>query len=208
MSLNSKLIAALAVVLLIAGAAAMFLLREGSTPAVPDNVPGSAASAPMDRFVATDPAPDFAAIAPLDPAGKPADMGTYRGKALLVNLWATWCAPCIRELPSLGKLQAALGGADFAVLTIALDEPDAAKVPPFLAQHGAANLPALIDTNRTIDKMMPISALPTSFLVDRDGKVRAVLTGDAEWHCGTALAAVKAFIADGTVSQDKLAPCS
>jgi thiol-disulfide isomerase/thioredoxin len=125
----------------------------------------------------------------------------------LVNLWATWCAPCIRELPSLAKLQDALGGKDFAVLTIALDEPDAAKVAPFLAQHGAANLPALIDGNRTIDKVMPVSALPTSFLVDKEGKVRATLTGDAEWDCGAALAAVQAFVADGTVSQDRLEPC-
>jgi thiol-disulfide isomerase/thioredoxin len=205
MSSNSKLIAALAVVLLIAGGAAMFLLREGPKPAVPA---GATTSAPVDRFVTADPGLEFAAIAPLDPAGKPADMAAYRGKALLVNLWATWCAPCIRELPSLGHLQRTLGGADFAVLTIALDEPDAAKVAPFLAQHGAANLPALIDTNRTIDKVMPVSALPTSLLVDKDGKVRGILTGDAEWHCGAALEVVKAFVADGTVSQDKLAPCS
>src|SRR6185295_14086029 len=153
-----------------------------------------ATSAPVDQFVTADPGLDFAAIAPLDPAGRPADMAAYGGKALLVNLWATWCAPCIKELPSLGKLQEVLGGADFAVVTIALDEPDAAKVAPFLAQHGAANLPALIDTNRTIDKVMPVSALPTSMLVDKDGKVRAVLTGDAEWHCGVALDVVKAFI--------------
>lgn len=205
---NSKLIAALAVVLLIAGGAAMFLLREGPKPAEPVVPAGAATSAPVDHFVTADPGLEFAAIAPLDPAGRPADMAPYRGKALLVNLWATWCAPCIRELPSLGRLQAALGGAEFAVLTIALDEPDTAKVAPFLAQHGAANLPALIDTNRTIDKVMPVSALPTSLLVDKDGKVRGVLTGDAEWHCGAALEAVRAFVADGTVSQDKLAPCS
>jgi thiol-disulfide isomerase/thioredoxin len=208
MSSNSKLIAALAVVLLIAGGAAMFLLREGPQPAEPSVPAGTATSAPVDQFVAADPGLDFAAIAPLDPAGKPADMAAYRGKALVVNLWATWCAPCIKELPSLGKLQEALGGADFAVVTIALDEPDAAKVAPFLAQHGAANLPALIDTNRTIDKVMPVSALPTSLLVDKDGKVRGIFTGDAEWHCGVALEVVKAFIAEGTVSQDKLTPCS
>lgn len=207
MSINSKLIAALAAVLLVAAGAAMFLLRAGPEPSAPPASTNAATSAPVDRFVAIDPAPEFAAVAPLDSAGKPVDMAVYRGKALLVNLWATWCAPCIRELPSLGKLQAALGGDDFAVLTIALDEPDAAKVAPFLAQHGAANLPALIDTNRTIDKVMAVSALPTSFLVDRDGKVRAVLTGDAEWHCGAAMAAVKGFVADGTVSQEKLGPC-
>ena len=207
MSSNSKLIAALAVVLLVAAGAAMFLLRAGPEQGLPETSGGTATSAPVDQFVATNPAPDFSAVAPLDPAGKPADMAAYRGQTLLVNLWATWCAPCIRELPSLGKLQATLGGADFAVVTVALDEPDAAKVAPFLAQHGADNLPALIDTNRTIDTVMPISALPTSFLVDRDGKIRAVLTGDADWNCGAALEAVKAFIADGTVRMDRLERC-
>lgn len=206
MSLNSRLIAALAIVLLIAGGAAMFLLRAAPQPSAPPLQTGAAA--PTDRFVATEAAIDFAAVAPLDATGKAADMAAYRGKTLLVNLWATWCAPCIKELPALGKLQESLGGQDFAVVTIALDEPDAAKVAPFLAQHGAANLPALIDTNRTIDKVMPVSALPTSLLVGKDGKVRGMLTGDAEWDCGTALAAVKAFVASGTVSQDKLAPCS
>ena len=89
-------------------------------------------------------------------------------------------------------------------MTIAIDERDPAKIEPFLAAHGAANLPALIDRDRTIDKVAQVSALPTSLLVDRDGKVKAMVTGDACWNCGTALAAVKAFIADGTVSTDEL----
>ncbi|HWA49826.1 MAG TPA: TlpA disulfide reductase family protein [Dongiaceae bacterium] len=207
MSTNSKLIAALVIVLLVAGGVALFLLREGSAPVAPPATSDATAGAVVDHFVPLQPTPDFAAIAPLDSAGKPADMAVYRGKALLVNLWATWCAPCIKELPSLAELEKISGGADFAVVTIALDEPDAAKVAPFLAQHGPG-LPALIDTNRTIDKVMRVSALPTSFLVDKEGKVRAVLTGDAEWNCGAALAAVQAFIADGTISQDKFEPCS
>src|SRR5262245_28050986 len=204
---NSKLIAALILVLMVAGGVA-FLLQRPTEIGGAMVIPAATNPPPVDSFVPAISSADFSAAAPLAPGGKPADLAAYRGKALLVNLWATWCAPCIKELPSLGKLQASLGGADFAVLTIALDEPDAAKVAPFLAQHGGANLPALIDTNRTIDKVMPVAALPTSLLVDKDGKVRGILTGDADWHCGVALAAVRAFVADGTVSQDKLAPCS
>ncbi|HNB26200.1 MAG TPA: TlpA disulfide reductase family protein [Alphaproteobacteria bacterium] len=207
MSTNAKLIAALAVVLVVAaGAAALLWLRPAGFGAAVPAVDVPAAGAPLDHLSAMDPAPDFAAVAPLDPAGKPADMAAYRGKALLVNLWATWCAPCIRELPSLAKLQAELGGDDFAVVTIALDEPDPAKVAPFLAQH-APGLPALIDAQRTVDKVLRMSALPTSLLVDKTGKVRAILTGDAEWNCGAAREAVKAFVADGTVSKAKFEPC-
>jgi thiol-disulfide isomerase/thioredoxin len=150
---------------------------------------------------------DFAAVAPVDGKGQPADMAPYRGKALLVNLWATWCAPCIKELPSLGALQRDLGGDQFQVVTIALDERDPTKIEPFLASHGASNLPALIDRDRTIDTVAEVSALPTSLLVGRDGKVKAMLTGDACWNQGTALAAVKAFVADGTVMTDTLESC-
>ena len=146
-------------------------------------------------------------VAPVDGKGQPADMAPYRGKVLLVNLWATWCAPCIKELPSLGMLQQELGGDEFQVVTIAIDERDPTKIEPFLASHGAANLPVLIDRDRTIEKVAKVIALPTSLLVDRDGKVKAMVTGDACWNSGTALAAVKAFIADGTVMTDELETC-
>jgi thiol-disulfide isomerase/thioredoxin len=184
------------------GAAAFLHFREAAVP------PPTAATpaAPSDRFVAVG-GTDFSAVAPVDGKGQPADMAPYRGKALLVNLWATWCAPCIEELPSLGKLQQQLGGDKFQVLTIAFQESDQKKIEPFLAAHGAGNLPVLIDVNSTIAKVAPVTALPTSLLVDRDGMVRAMLTGDARWHCGKALAAVQAFIADGTVSQEKLETC-
>jgi thiol-disulfide isomerase/thioredoxin len=165
----------------------------------------SIGKAPASRFVLTE--GDFTVVAPVDGKGQAADMAPYRGKVLLVNLWATWCAPCIKELPSLGALQQELGGDQFQVVTIALDERDPAKIEPFLASHGAATLPVLIDRDRTIERVAQVSALPTSLLVDRDGKVRAMVTGDACWNSGTGLAAVKAFIADGTVMTDELKSC-
>ena len=211
---NRKLLWALAAVVLVAVAAGVALLfggpRDDGAPVANMPAPSAAPAAGgamVDQFTILEPAGDFALVAPLQPDGKAADMAVYRGKALLVNFWATWCGPCIQELPALGKLQAMLGGADFAVVTIALDEPDPAKVAPFLAAHGAAGLPALVDGDRSINKVMAVSALPTSLLVDKAGKVRAVLTGDAHWNCGAALEAVKAFIGDGTVSMDKLDRC-
>ncbi|HJT12700.1 MAG TPA: TlpA disulfide reductase family protein, partial [Dongiaceae bacterium] len=198
--------------------AVLLLLAAGSTGAIlvrlfqqpPDSArpaPGTPieAGAPMSRFVPLE--ADFSGVAPVDGTGQPADMTPYRGKALLVNLWATWCAPCIKELPSLGTLQQELGGDAFQVVTIAIDERDPAKIAPFLAKHGATNLPVLIDRDRTIEKVAKVIALPTSLLVDREGKVKAMVTGDACWNSGTALAAVKAFIADGTVMTDQLEAC-
>ncbi len=198
--MNRILMIAIAAVLAIIGVVWAITSQQPQQSA-----PAITGGAPISRFVAME--ADFAAVAPVDGKGQPADMAPYRGKALLVNLWATWCAPCIKELPSLAKLQQALGGDQFQVVTIALDERDPTKIEPFLASHGASNLPALIDRGRTVDTVAEVSALPASLLVDRDGKVKAMLTGDACWNQGNALAAVQAFVADGTVMTDALESC-
>jgi thiol-disulfide isomerase/thioredoxin len=200
---NRVLIIAIATVLAVIGIVGAIMVQQPQAPA-----PGAAATAtqsPVSRFAPVE--GDFTVVAPVDGKGQPADMAPYRGKVLLVNLWATWCAPCIKELPSLGALQQELGGDAFQVVTIAIDERDPSKIEPFLASHGAADLPVLIDRDRTIETVAQVIALPTSLLVDRDGKAKAMVTGDACWNSGTALAAVKAFIADGTVMTDELKTC-
>ena len=206
--MNRVLLIAIAVVLSVIGVTGALLYQRELEPAPGAAVGGTSAAtgAPTGRFVPL-PGGDFGVVAPVDGGGQPADMAPYRGKRLLVNLWATWCAPCIEELPSLGKLQQALGGEDFQVVTIAVQERDPARIAPFLEKHGAGKLPVLIDRDDTIRKVAQVTALPTSLLVDRDGAVKAMLAGDASWHCGAALAAVKSFIADGTVMEDELGSC-
>ncbi len=201
--MNRILLIAIAAVLAVIGIVGAITIQQPQEPAPSAAAP--ATQSPVSRFAPIE--GDFTAVAPVDGKGQPADMAPYRGKVLLVNLWATWCAPCIKELPSLGMLQQELGGDQFQVVTIAIDERDPAKIEPFLAGHGAANLPVLIDRDRTLEKVAQVIALPTSLLVDRDGKVKAMVTGDACWNSGTALAAVKAFIADGTVMTDELKTC-
>jgi thiol-disulfide isomerase/thioredoxin len=204
--MNRTLVIAIAAVLATIGVVGAILLQQELQPAPTTTATDPASGALTGRFLPLAGA-DFSAVAPVDGQGAPADMAPYRGKALLVNLWATWCAPCIEELPSLGQLQQELGGEDFQVVTIAIDEREPSKIEPFLAKHGAANLPVLIDRDRTIDKVAKVIALPTSLLVDREGQVKAMLTGDARWNCGKALEAVKAFVADGTVKEDELGKC-
>jgi thiol-disulfide isomerase/thioredoxin len=200
--MNRILLIAIAAILAVIGIVGAITVQKPQAPA-----PGAttATKSPVSRFAPIE--GDFTVVAPVDGTGQPADMAPYRGKVLLVNLWATWCAPCIKELPSLGALQRELGGDQFRVVTIAVDERDPAKIEPFLASHGADNLPVLIDRDRTIEKVAQVIALPTSLLVDREGTVKAMVTGDACWNNGTALAAVKAFVADGTVMTDELKTC-
>jgi thiol-disulfide isomerase/thioredoxin len=200
--MNRILLIAIAAVLAAIGVIGALTLQQ---PQAPAPIAGTATKSPVSRFVPMD--GDFTVVAPVDGKGHLADMASYRGKVLLVNLWATWCAPCVKELPSLGALQQELGGDQFQVVTIAIDERDPTKIEPFLTKHGAGNLPVLIDRERTIEKVAQVIALPASLLVGRDGKAKAMVTGDACWNSGSALAAVKAFIADGTVMTDELEPC-
>ena len=180
MSINSRLIAALAVVLLVAGGAAMFLWRENPKPAEPAFPDGAATRAPIDHFVPADPGLDFAAIAPLDPAGKPADMAAYRGKALLVNLWATWCVPCRKEMPSLDRLQAQLGGPAFEVVALSIDKSPQA-VREFYQQYGIRKLALYIDPSAEVTSTLRAVGIPTTLLVDGDGRERWRRVGPAEW---------------------------
>ncbi|WP_326523782.1 TlpA family protein disulfide reductase [Sphingomonas sp.] len=145
----------------------------------PDEVPPSAAPAAVprgaDRANAGQPAPDFAFA---DMAGKTTSLAAFRGKPVLVNLWATWCAPCVKELPTLDTLAAREAG-KLHVVALSQDmEP--AKVAPFVKDKGYKALPIYTD-----DKMawMPgvTPTLPTTILYDSAGREVWRLTGDFDW---------------------------
>ncbi len=112
----------------------------------------------------------------------------YRGQVVLLNAWATWCPPCVAEMPSLDRLQAARGGEDFQVLTIALDRPE--KVVTFFERNDIANLPDWMDVNYEINGRLRLPGMPTSILYDRNGREVARLAGEAEWDSPEALALI------------------
>jgi thiol-disulfide isomerase/thioredoxin len=114
---------------------------------------------------------------------------------VLVNLWATWCAPCKREMPSLDRLQAKLGGADFAVLPISLDRTGPEKPRQFLAANGLKNLDLFLDSGNTLMQAMRAPGLPLSVLIDRQGREIARLAGPAEWDGAEAETMIRALLA-------------
>jgi thiol-disulfide isomerase/thioredoxin len=159
-------------------------------------------------FQKLSPSPDLSGVIVSDGEGADVDLGRFKGKALLINVWATWCAPCVAEMPSLNRLQAKLGSDSFAVLPIAVDEQSLDKVKAFLAEHQLDKLPALLDANHALDKVLRIAALPTSLLVSPEGKIVARFTGDNKWDCGKAYTAVETFAKTGEVIGDILEPCA
>ncbi|HUP79085.1 MAG TPA: TlpA disulfide reductase family protein [Pirellula sp.] len=102
--------------------------------------------------------------------GKVVRFSDSRGKVVLVNFWATWCAPCVIEMPWFNELQKRYGPRGFQVIAISLDEnPDLCA--PFLEEHKLGNLMALLGNQHTADLFGGLIGLPTTFLVDRDGKL-------------------------------------
>jgi thiol-disulfide isomerase/thioredoxin len=128
----------------------------------------------------------------LDADDKPLKFADFKGKAVLINFWATWCAPCVKEMPSLDRLQAAMGKAKFVVLPLSLDGPSRPKVAPFYKDRNLANLGVYFDKGHKVMQKLEISILPTSILVDPAGRELGRLEGEADWEKPEAIALMKA----------------
>lgn len=124
-----------------------------------------------------------------------ASLDGFKGKVILVNFWATWCAPCVKELPSLDALEKKLGGKDFQVVAIAADPRGADKAADFLAKLGVRNLGHYADpTLRLASAVGGATVLPLTILYDRDGREIGRLRGDADWTSAEAERLIKAAI--------------
>lgn len=116
-----------------------------------------------------------------DGDGKAVPLASYRGKIVLLNLWATWCPPCVRELPALDRLQARLGGPDFDVVTVSLDQDGAARPGAFFERLNIAHLPLYVDPHKRLGRFFPTDVLPASFVIDRQGRVTHFLRSFVDW---------------------------
>jgi thiol-disulfide isomerase/thioredoxin len=123
---------------------------------------------------------------------KPLKLADFKGKAVLINFWATWCAPCVKEMPSLDRLQAAMGKDKFLVLPLSLDGPSRPKVVPFYKDKDLVNLGIYFDRGKKAMQGLGISILPTSILVDPAGNELGRLEGEADWEKPEAIALMKA----------------
>ncbi len=127
-------------------------------------------------------------------SGEPMTLADYKGKYILLNFWATWCAPCRKEMPMLSDLQAQLGGDDFAVVTIATGRNPPPAMKKFFADIGVDNLPLHRDPKSLLGNEMGVFGLPITMILDPSGQEIARLPGDAEWNSASAKAIINALI--------------
>ncbi len=111
---------------------------------------------------------------------KPVTLADFRGKLLLLNFWATWCPPCVREMPSMEALYQKYKGRNFEVLAISLDEKGAAVVRPFVKRL-KLTFPIGLDGKSEVSARYGARSLPSSFLIDPDGRVIAAAKGERDW---------------------------
>jgi thiol-disulfide isomerase/thioredoxin len=191
-----------------AGLAAVYgiggLLRNaGTDPACAGAVEAAKRLSPLVRgevaaFTLAEAPRRLPALSFRDGNGKALTLADFKGRTVLLNLWATWCVPCRKEMPTLDALQRELGGTDFEVLTINLDTRDLEKPKKFLAEISVHSLGFYEDQNLATFEALKaagrVVGLPTTFLIDGQGCELGVLQGPAEWASADALTLLRAAI--------------
>jgi thiol-disulfide isomerase/thioredoxin len=122
-----------------------------------------------------------------DAGGRSYALSKYRGRYVLLNLWASWCAPCVRELPSLASLQRAIASKKLAVVAIDVEKGADQIAGKFLIAHQAAELPAFADPDMKVMRATGTFGLPTTILIDPKGREIARATGPAQWDAPEAI---------------------
>ncbi len=140
--------------------------------------------------------------APKEPVATPfagpdgeATIADWAGRVVLMNFWATWCPPCLKEMPSLDRLQAALGGEDFEVVAVSTDRGDPGKPARWLADNGIERLALFHDPRLRLAQASALLGQPTTLVIDRQGREIARFTGETEWDAPEAQALLRAVIA-------------
>src|SRR5919106_6203805 len=121
-------------------------------------------------------------------------LADLRSKVVLLNIWATWCAPCRREMPTLERLQAELGGPDFEVVALSIDRKGLPVVKEFYEELGLRELGMYVDASAKASRELSALGVPTTLLIDRDGTELGRLAGPAEWDSPEMVSFIRGYI--------------
>jgi thiol-disulfide isomerase/thioredoxin len=159
----------------------------------------SAAQAPPKEFAMSDPPKAVATISFGDDQGRARTLADFKGKVVVLNIWATWCVPCPREMPALDRLQAALGGPDFEVVPVSIDHKGSEVVRKFFDEIEVRNLAMYLDTSGQAVRTLAAIGLPTTLVLNRDGDEIARVVGPAEWDDAAIVEFLRSVLQERTV---------
>lgn len=165
-------------------------------PATAGGVTKALATGPLAAFLIhpePKPLPDLAFQ---DGSGKAVRLSDWKGRVVLLNLWATWCAPCRKEMPDLSKLEKELGSDQFEVVAISVDRKGAEASAAFLRETGVDNLKLYVEPSTRIVTDLQSAGLPATLLIDRQGREVGRILGPADWASPEAVALIKAALAE------------
>jgi thiol-disulfide isomerase/thioredoxin len=138
-----------------------------------------------------------------DAQGRSRSLADFKGKVVLLNIWATWCGPCRKEMPALDHLQAALGGPDFEVVALSIDRGGMDAVGKFFADIGIRTLAMYLDSSGQALRQLGAVGLPTTLLIERDGREIGRLIGPAEWDSPEMVEFVRCVVARSDAARSK-----
>ena len=170
--------ARLRIILALGGVAILLASAFGIYLAVSENSLPSSGTALMQPMSAPQPVP---ALRFQNAEGEPVALSDFRGKLVLLNVWATWCVPCRKEMPALDRLQQKLGGSDFMVVALSIDRGGPAAVRSFYEEIDIRTLDIYVDPSAEATATLKTVGIPTTLLVDREGRELWRKTGPAEW---------------------------
>jgi thiol-disulfide isomerase/thioredoxin len=130
-----------------------------------------------------------------DGQGTPTSLAAFHGRVVLLNVWATWCPPCREEMPTLDRLQATLGGPEFEVVALSIDQSGMPVVQAFFAQAGIQHLHAYVDTFGDASSSLGAGGIPLTLLIDRDGREIGRKLGPAAWDSPRIVQLVRSYLA-------------
>ena len=166
--------------------------KPGTLPAGPGSNPLSTGA--MTTFVFKETPAPLPDVSFLDGKGDPVSLQDWRGKVMLLNLWATWCAPCREEMPALDRLEKALGSDKFQVVALAVDKAGLEGSRKFLKETKVERLELFADPTARIGTELKVIGMPTTILVDGQGREIGRLVGPAAWDSEAAKRLIEAFL--------------
>ncbi|AUD58242.1 alkyl hydroperoxide reductase [Shewanella sp. Pdp11] len=133
-----------------------------------------------------------------DVDGKTIDFSQFKGRIIMVNMWATWCPPCVRELPAIERLATKFKAEDFVLLPISIDAEGKQQVQPFLSSLGMPNFNSYYDQPQSLGDVFPLDTIPATFILDQQGQLIAFVRSYVDWDDAKAVSLIQGFIDKGS----------